>query len=356
MGLISRVSSRTYRNRKKKQTKKIMARQEVMTLKGSLEGHGGWGTQIATNPQFPDMLISSSRDKTLITWSLNRDGDVYGHPMKRLKGHNHFVSDVVVSSCGQFAVSASWDKTLRLWDLDRGITTTRFTGHKHDVLSVAFSADNRQIISAGRDKTIKLWNTLGELKWTQEGKNGHTEWVSSVRFSPTIQNPVIVSGGWDKSIKVWHLSNFQLKCEFKGHNGFINSVCVSPDGSLAASGGHDGYAKLWDLGENAHNPLHSLEAGNEISTLVFSPNRYWLCAAAGSSIKIWDLEQKQLVEELKVQVADDGEGSSSALPQCISLAWSADGLTLYAGYTDNVIRVWELQAVQMNSAVAGGLE
>ena len=125
--------------------------------------------------------------------------------MKRLKGHNHFVADVVVSSCGQFCVSASWDKTLRLWDIEKGVTTTRFVGHKHDVLSVAFSADNRQIISAGRDKCVKLWNTLGELKWTQEGKNGHTEWVSSVRFSPTIQNPVIVSGGWDKAIKVWHL-------------------------------------------------------------------------------------------------------------------------------------------------------
>merc|ERR1712178_100984 len=190
MGLISRVSSRTYRNRKNQKNLSKMARQEVMTLKGSLEGHGGWVTQIATNPQFPDMLISSSRDKTLIIW-----------PMNRLKGHTHFVSDVVVSSCGQFAVSASWDKTLRLWDLERGITTPRFTGHKHDVLSVAFSADNRQIISVGRDKTIKLWNTLGELKWSQEGKNGHSEWVSSVQFSPTTQNPVIVSGSWDKPSK-----------------------------------------------------------------------------------------------------------------------------------------------------------
>merc|ERR1712141_839013 len=338
MGLISRVSSRTYRNRKKQTKKFIMARQEVMTLKGSLEGHGGWVTQIATNPQFPEMLISSSRDKTLIIWSLTRDGDVYGHPMKRLKGHNHFVSDVVVSSCGQFAVSASWDKTLRLWDLERGITTTRFTGHKHDVLSVAFSADNRQIISASRDKTIKLWNTLGESKWTQEGKDCHQEWVSTVRFSPTTNNPVIVSGGWDKVVKVWHLSNFALKNNFEGHTGFINSVTVSPDGSLAASGGQDGKAFLWDLGENNNNPLHQLDGGEEVSTLVFSPNRYWLCAASGPVIKIWDLEHKKSVEELKPDSSDnDGTDKPSVEPKCLSLAWSTDGQTLYAGYTDNKI-------------------
>jgi len=325
-------------------------------LRGTLEGHGGWVTQVSTNPVYPEMLISASRDKSLIIWNLSKEDGMYGVPMKRLKGHNHFVSDVVVSSCGQFAVSASWDKTLRLWDLERGVTSTRFTGHKHDVLSVAFSADNRQIISAGRDKAIKLWNTLGELKWSQEGKNGHSEWVSAVQFSPTTQNPVIVSGGWDKQLKVWHLSNFHLKQNYSGHKGVINTVTVSPDGSLAASGASDGKAILWDLGDSASNPLHTLDGGEHgITKIIFSPNRYWLCAACGPSVKIWDLEEKQLVEELKVQVADEGDGTSTALPNCISLAWSQDGMTLFAGYTDNVIRVWELQAVQMASAVAGGI-
>ena len=57
------------------------------------------------------------------------------------------------------------DGTLRLWDLNTGVTTRRFVGHTKDVLSVAFSVDNRQIVSGARDKTIRLWNTLGECKW-----------------------------------------------------------------------------------------------------------------------------------------------------------------------------------------------
>lgn len=127
--------------------------------------------------------------------------DAYGYPKRILHGHNHFVSDVVVSSDGQFALSSSWDKTLRLWDLNTGLTTRRFVGHEKDVLSVSFSADNRHIVSASRDRTIKLWNTLGECK-VDIREDGHTEWISCVRFSPNPMNPVIVSCGWDKVVKV----------------------------------------------------------------------------------------------------------------------------------------------------------
>merc|ERR1712010_182233 len=159
---------------------------EQMTFKGSLKGHNGWVTQIATTPIFPDMLLSSSRDKTIIMWHLTREEGSYGVPKRRMQGHSHFVSDVEVSSDGQYALSGSWDATLRLWDLASGNTVRRFVGHTKDVLSVSFSPDNRQILSAARDRTIKLWNTVGVCKFTIQ-ENCHTEWVSCVRFSPLPQ-------------------------------------------------------------------------------------------------------------------------------------------------------------------------
>merc|ERR1712109_218935 len=159
----------------------------------------------------------------------------------------------------------------------------------------------------GRDKTIKLWNTLAQCKYTIQ-EEGHTEWVSCVRFSPNNQNPIIVSCGWDKYVKVWNLANCRLKTNHIGHTGYLNTVTMSPDGSLCASGGKDAKAML--------------------------------CAATGPSIKIWDLESKNMVEELKPEVP--GNSSKAGPPQCLSMAWSADGQTLFAGYSDNQIRVWQV--------------
>ena len=287
----------------------------------------------------------------------------YGFAKRSLRGHNHFVSDVVISSDGQFALSGSWDTTLRLWEIESGICTRRFIGaltdykkkegderraekckhsnsypgHSKDILSVAFSADNRQIVSGSRDRTLKLWNTLGKCQYTITDE-GHTDWVSCVRFSPSPTAPVIVSAGWDKLVKVWTLDNCKLRTNLVGHTQYVNTVTVSPDGSLCASGGKDGTAMLWDLTEGKQ--LYKLEAGDIINSLVFSPNRYWLVAATNSSIKIWDLESKALVDELR---ADFGPvGKNAQIPYCTCLAWSHDGADLFAGYTDNVIRVYHV--------------
>jgi guanine nucleotide-binding protein subunit beta-2-like 1 protein len=310
-------------------------------LRGVLDGHNGKSvTAIATTRENPELLLSASRDKSLLVWTLQQDGDSCGFARRRLTGHSHYVEDVVISSDGQFALSGSWDGTLRLWDLNTGITTRRFVGHTKDVLSVAFSADNRQIVSGSRDKTVRLWNTLGECKFIIS-EDGHTEWVSCVRFSPSPTNPLIVSCGWDKIVKIWNLSTCKLRSNLYGHEGYLNTVTVSPDGSICASGGSDGTANLWDLNEGKR--LYSLPAGDTIHALVFSPNRYWLCAATTSSIKIWDLESKIVVHELselEEEANTTPKGRYAQPPHCVSLAWSPSGDILYAGYTDGKIRVW----------------
>ena len=104
-----------------------MASKDELILKATLKGHTGWVTQIAVSQPYPNVILSSSRDKTLILWKLNEDG-TDGIPEKRFHGHSHFITDVVVSIDGQYALSGSWDKTLRLWDLNLGRCSPVSTG------------------------------------------------------------------------------------------------------------------------------------------------------------------------------------------------------------------------------------
>ncbi|AET40494.1 40S ribosomal protein RACK1 Ecym_6098 [Eremothecium cymbalariae DBVPG len=314
-----------------------MSTKEFLVLRGTLEGHNGWVTSLATSPAQPNMLLSASRDKTLITWRLTGEDQQYGVPVKSFKGHSHIIQDCTVTNDGKYALSASWDKTLRLWDLASGESLIRFVGHKSDVMSVSIDAGATQIVSASRDKTVKVWNTVGECVVTLLG---HNDWVSHVRIAPkdNADDPVtVISAGMDKVVKVWDLQSFTIEADFIGHNNYVNTVTPSPDGSIFASAGKDGQIMLWNL--NAKIALYSLDAKDEVFAVAFSPNRYWLTAATASGIKIFDLEQRLPVDDLKPEFAGYAKAQE---PHAISLAWSADGQTLFAGYTDNVIRVWQV--------------
>jgi len=313
---------------------KKLATMDSLQYRGCLTGHRNWVTSIATTYDQSNILLSSSRDKTLMIWELTTEHGGIGYARRALTGHSEPVASSTLSSDGQFALSGSWDRTMRLWDLNTGSAVRTFQGHTKDVNSVAFSGDNRQIVSGSRDKTIKLWNTLAECKFTIV-EDTHTDWVSSVVFSPSAKMPLIVSSGWDKLVKVWNLSNCKLRTNLVGHTGVVYTIGVSPDGSLCASGGKDCTAMLWDVNDGKH--LYSLDAGGTINALTFSPKNYWLCAATDTAIKIWDLENKTVLDELHTK-----EQPKNGLPWCVSLTWSADGNTLFAGATDGSIYVYEV--------------
>jgi len=309
---------------------------DSLQFRGILSGHRGWVTSIASTYEQSNLVVSASRDKTLMIWELTSDGEQnsVGYARRALTGHSECVACVVLSSDGQFALSGSWDRTMRLWDLNTGATVRTFQGHTKDVYSVAFSGDNRQIVSGSRDKTIKLWNTLAECKYTIT-EDSHSDWISCVVFSPSAKMPLIVSAGWDKLVKVWNLSTCKLRTNLVGHDNVVYTVTVSPDGSLCASGGKDTIAMLWDVNDGKH--LYSLEAGSTVNGLTFSPKNYWLVAATDTSIKVWDLENKNVLDELI-----STSPPKSGIPWCVSLTWSADGNTLFAGLTDGNIYVYEV--------------
>lgn len=328
-------------------------------LVGNLEGHRDWITCIVTghplkeNEESP-VLVTGSRDKTLMVWKLTGNAEeigeddghrLYGVPLKSLTGHNHFVSDISLSADNSFALSSSWDKTIRLWDLRAGKTSKIFVGHTKEIHSVCFSQDNRQIISAGADKAFKLWNTLAECKLTNEANN-HSDWVSCVRYSPVAKNPFFATAGWDGRLKVWH-SNFLIKYSFKAHEEHINSLSIAPLANYIATAGKESQFKIWDLSDLSEEN-RAFSTGAPINQIAFNPVHQWIAAACENGVQVFDLnsESEDPIAKLVVERPKKAKATSSKpeIYPCTALAWSSNGSKLFAAFTDNIIRVYDVNA------------
>ena len=74
------------------------------------------------------------------------------------------VTAIAVTPDGRYTVSASHDKTLRVWELETGQSMCILQGHSGWVNAVAITPDGGRAISASDDKTLRVW----ELETGQE--------------------------------------------------------------------------------------------------------------------------------------------------------------------------------------------
>lgn len=292
--------------------------------------------------------MSGSRDKTLIKWEINvkRDEDEdkeWGTPKKMYTGHSHFVSEVKLTGDSRFCFSSSWDGTCRLWNVATGATISKLIGHERDILSIDLSADDRQIITGGLDKQIKIWNTRSECKHTVE-KNMHTDAVSVVRFYHAKKPGLCVTASWDKTIKVWDNVYMTLKHTFQGHTAQVTTLDIVENSAYLASGSRDGKIMVWDIVNGKW--FTKQECDSPVNCVLFSERLYWLIIATETGIKVLNLPTSQFVQDDIIAYSmKANESNSKKLLACKSLAWSRSGTHLYSGWSDNTIRVHEIEDV-----------
>ena len=158
-------------------------------------------------------------------------------------GHTWFVSSVGLSTDYSFALSGSWDKTLKLWEVTTGRCMRTFEGNIGSVYSVYLSTNNQFALLGSWDKTLKLWEVAtGQCLRTFEG---HTGSVSSVCLSA--DERFALSGSRDKTLKLWEVATGLCLRTFEGHTDTVNSICLSADSRFALSGSRDKTLKLWVL-------------------------------------------------------------------------------------------------------------
>lgn len=267
-------------------------------------------------------FLTASIDKTMRLWDL-----ATGHCLNVFEEHSDAVWDVACSADGCRAISASRDNLLRIWDLDSTHCLRIFKGHSSYVRTVAWSKDERRVLSGSNDMTVRLWDVdTGRCLRVFEG---HTDSVYHVEWSA--DQCQVISCSSDTSLRLWDVDSGRCLRVLEGHTGWINSANWSFDQRLILSGSSDRTIRLWKV-ETGHC-LRVFEGHTDsICDVAWNSNQdIFLSGSVDKTLRLWDAETGRCLRVLK--------GHTDSV---ITVAWSADGRRAISGDDQGGIRVWDL--------------
>jgi WD40 repeat protein len=208
---------------------------------------------------------------------------------------------VAFSSNNKYIISGSFDRTIRLWNLEgknlRTIELAKEPFHLKEevwsVKSVAFSSDSKYIVAGISTAEYDFSGIvqLLDIKGNPKGQPFGSDW----RFALSPNGKYIAVGDANNTIQLWDMKGNRIGSPFRGHENSITSLAFSPNGRFIASGSWDNTVRLWDIQGN----LISTFLGHQkaIESITFSPDgRYIASASQDGIVRLWPSNWKTALE------------------------------------------------------------
>eukprot|EP00730_Choanoeca_flexa_P020044 TRINITY_DN9799_c0_g1_i3.p1 TRINITY_DN9799_c0_g1~~TRINITY_DN9799_c0_g1_i3.p1 ORF type:complete len:332 (+),score=39.74 TRINITY_DN9799_c0_g1_i3:102-1097(+) len=237
-----------------------------------------------------NMIASGSWDRTIRIWDVDEKSLL--RTIDRTNGHTKPITSVKWHPNGALVASTSADNTTCLWDVSNGQKMRTLREHFGWVLSCSFAPDRTKLATASWDKTVRLWDpNTGELISTLRG---HTKGVWACEFYPVGHtSALLATAGEDATARLWDTRTRKVALTLSGgHVDAVYTVAWSNDGTLIATGSADRTITLWD--PKAGRILRLLKGHEDtVKKAVFAPiNKYnsnnMLATAGGYAGMVWN--------------------------------------------------------------------
>lgn len=269
-------------------------------------------------------LITGGQDRSIKIWDTNT-----GSLSRTLYGCLGSVLDLTITHDNKSVIAASSSNNLYVWDVNSGRVRHTLTGHTDKVCAVDVSkVSSRYVVSAAYDRTIKVWDL-------QKGYCINTIMFHSncnaLCFS--MDGQTMCSGHVDGNLRLWNIQTGKLLSEVAAHSHAVTSMSLSRNGDIVLTSGRDNMHNLFDI--RSLEVCGTLRAtGNRIasnwSRSCLSPDDSYVAAgSADGSVYIWSISKADIVSTLK-------EHTSPVL--CCS--WSGLGKPLASADKNGVVCTW----------------
>ncbi|KAG2427437.1 hypothetical protein HXX76_012373 [Chlamydomonas incerta] len=209
---------------------------KMLSLNKTFKGHLLSVANVALHPTKP-ILVTASDDKTWKMWHMP-GGDL----IMCGEGHKDWVAGVDFHPAGTCLASGGGDSSVKIWDFEKQRCVTTFTDHKQAIWSVRFHHLGEVVASGSLDHTVRLWDLPASK--CRMALRGHVDSVNDVAWQPFTSSLATASS--DKTVSIWDARAGLCTQTYYGHQNSCNGVAFNILGTQLASTDADGVVKLWD--------------------------------------------------------------------------------------------------------------